>query len=54
MPASYRFCDLLGQVMKPICNYKNCCLKFSEHGLDNLLFQCHHPANTVPSMSLRR
>lgn len=43
--------DVFGQISEPICNYKNCYHKFSEHELESHLCQCHHPTNKTPGMS---
>ena len=41
--------DVYGQQIEPICNYRNCHHKFSEHGHR---CKCNHPLNYATGVSI--
>ena len=42
--------DVYGQQIEPICNYRTCNHKFSEHG--NHKCKCHHAVNYATGVSI--
>ena len=46
--------DVYGQQIEPICNYRTCNHKFSEHGHGNHKCKCHHAFNHATGVSISR
>jgi hypothetical protein len=44
--------DVYGQQIEPICNYRTCNHKFSEHGHGNHKCKCHHALNHATGVSI--
>lgn len=46
--------DVYGQVTEPICSYRRCSHKFSEHNTEHntRICKCQHPINYVVGVSL--
>ena len=44
--------DVYGQQIEPICTYRTCNHKFSEHGHGNHKCKCHHALNYATGVSI--
>jgi hypothetical protein len=51
-PTGQMVIDVYGQQIEPICNYRTCNHKFSEHGHGNHRCKCRHAANYATGVSI--